>query len=135
MFEAKDQEFFIKYNEEVNIEALPIFSRLELAKSDGIRSDKIYVAIRGMIFDVTDNAANYGPGKSYHSLVGKDCSRQLGLNQLKWEANDSDDSGVKTSWYTGDFDEKQNDIVDKWILFFKKRYKIIGVVGSFDLIP
>lgn len=110
------------HNQAIDIMSLPIYTRSQLAKYNGVDDTNIYVAIRGYIYDVTANSSSYGPGKGYHRLTGKDVSRMLGLNQLKLA-----DSEVST-WYTGDLNEKQNAIVDKWVLFFKKRYNIVGMV-------
>lgn len=117
------------YNSQVDVSTLPIFTRPQLSRYNGIDAHEIYVAIRGYIYDVTGNDKNYGPGKSYHKLVGKDVSRLLGLNRLQLKPEDAgSDRGAECTWYTGDFNEKQNQIVDKWVLFFKKRYRIVGVV-------
>lgn len=118
---AEPTEFEI-HNNAIDIISLPIYTRGQLAKYNGIDDPKIYVAIRGYIYDVTANSSSYGPGKGYHKLVGKDVSRLLGMNRLTL------DDTEESTWYTGDLNDKQNAIVDKWILFFKKRYKIVGMV-------
>ncbi|ODV79833.1 cytochrome b5 [Suhomyces tanzawaensis NRRL Y-17324] len=110
------------YNQDVDIHTLPIYTRSQLADYDGIKDPHIYVAIRGYIYDVTANANSYGPGKGYHKLVGKDVSRLLGLNRLVLAETD------ENTWNTDDFDDKQNQAVDNWVAFFRKRYRIIGVV-------
>lgn len=88
------------------------------------------MAIRGYIYDVTSNEKNYGPGKAYHLLVGKDVSRLLGMNKLKLEEENplTAAPGSTDTWSTGDLTEKQNNTVDKWVVFFRKRYRIVGVV-------
>lgn len=121
------------YNSLVDILTLPIYTRSQLQKYNGIEKPQIFVAIKGYIYDVTANLRNYGAGKSYHKLVGKDVSRLLGLNRLQLkpgslEENSEVDS--KAEWDTSDFSEKQFEALEKWVLFFKKRYKIVGVVVS-----
>lgn len=129
MAEQPENEFQI-HNKNVTIETLPIYTRLQLSTYNGIATNKLYVGIRGYIYDVSDNAKNYGPGKAYHKLVGKDLSRLLALNrlQLKPEELGNDDKALSNTWFTGDLTEKQNAILDKWELFFKKRYRIVGVI-------
>lgn len=129
MAELEENEFQI-HNKSVSIETLPIYTRLQLATYNGIDKRKLYVGIRGFIYDVSDNAKSYGPGKAYHKLVGKDLSRLLALNrlQLKPEELEKDDKGGSSTWFTGDLTEKQNADLDKWVLFFKKRYRIVGVI-------
>lgn len=130
--EGELNEFEV-FNSNIDIKTLPIFTRMQLAQYDGELKPEIYVGIRGYIYDVTNNSKSYGPGKSYHKLVGKDVSRLLGLNKLQLkpgsDQGDSYDPFLKdNTWYTGDLSEKQNQIVDKWILFFKKRYRIVGII-------
>ncbi|CAK7896469.1 hypothetical protein CAAN1_03S03796 [[Candida] anglica] len=124
-------------NEKININTLPIYTRSQLALYNGVDNPKIYVAIRGYIYDVSNNTKNYGPGKGYHKLVGKDVSRLLGLNRLQLKVPDqkeqvslsSPPQGLEfTTWYTEDLNEKQNSIIDKWCIFFRKRYEIVGIV-------
>lgn len=130
MFEVED-DFFIKYNEQIDMDTLPMMSRLELANYDGETKKLLYVAIKGLVFDVTPNWKQYGPGKSYNTFVGKDCTRLLGLNKLRLPS-ETRNWLTDTTWYYDDFNDKQLEIVDKWILFFKKRYKIVGVVVSYQ---
>lgn len=119
---------FQQYNSKVSIKALPIFTRLQLATYNGNDKPQLYVGIRGYIYDVSENVKNYGPGKGYHKLVGKDVSRLLALNRLQLKPDDILEDGKENTWFTGDLNEKQNATVDKWILFFQKRYKIVGVI-------
>lgn len=107
-----------------------MYTRLQLARFNGVDKSQLYVGIRGYIYDVSDNTKSYGPGKAYHKLVGKDLSRLLALNrlQLKLDEPDKDDKDVTNTWYTGDLTEKQISVLEKWVLFFKKRYRIVGVI-------
>ncbi|EGW33057.1 uncharacterized protein SPAPADRAFT_60374 [Spathaspora passalidarum NRRL Y-27907] len=122
------------YNNNIDRSTLPKYTRAELSKYNGSDDPKLYVAIRGTIYDVTANEANYGQGKAYHKLVAKDVSRLLGLNRLVLPAGQEPTSGEEdltlTTWYTGDLDDKQNGIIDNWIQFFEKRYHIVGVVSD-----
>lgn len=94
-------------------------STSDLAKCDGLRSDKIYVAIKGTVFDVTRNAASYGPGKGYHIFAGKDASRALAKSSLKSEDASPD---------YADLGEKERKTLDDWYRFFSLRYNIVGKV-------
>lgn len=129
MAEQTENEFQI-HNNNVSIETLPMYTRLQLARFNGVDKSQLYVGIRGYIYDVSDNTKSYGPGKAYHKLVGKDLSRLLALNrlQLKLDEPDKDDKDVTNTWYTGDLTEKQISVLEKWVLFFKKRYRIVGVI-------
>lgn len=53
-----------------------IFTKEELAEHDGEKEDgTIYVAIKGIVFDVTAKKAMYGPSGGYHCFAGKDASK------------------------------------------------------------
>ncbi|CUM45462.1 uncharacterized protein AC631_02065 [Debaryomyces fabryi] len=122
------------FNDNININLLPIYTRSQLSLYNGIEKPELYVAIKGYIYDVTHNISNYGPGRSYHKLVGKDVSRLLGLNQLQLKPTGEPYASEKNNtWYTDDFTEKENLIVDKWMLFFRKRYRIVGVIVGHEV--
>lgn len=126
--EQTPNEFEV-FNNNINIKLLPIYTRSQLSLYNGIENPEVYVAIRGYIYDVTNNISNYGPGRPYHKLVGRDVSRLLGLNQLQLKPTGEPYTSEKNStWYTDDFTEKENLIVDKWVLFFRKRYRIVGII-------
>lgn len=54
-----------------------IFTKEELAEHDGSKGEEgmIYVAIKGIVFDVTAKKAMYGPSGGYHCFAGKDASK------------------------------------------------------------
>jgi membrane-associated progesterone receptor component len=48
----------------------------ELQQHDGTNADlPIYVAIKGVVFDVSPKRDIYGPGGSYHVFAGRDATR------------------------------------------------------------
>lgn len=66
--------------ETVNLPGLPQFSREELKDFDGSDPSKpIYLGLDGLVYDVTPGKEFYQVGGPYHSLAGKDSSRQLHL--------------------------------------------------------
>ncbi|KAK2069517.1 hypothetical protein P8C59_004092 [Phyllachora maydis] len=92
----------------------------ELAKANGVDGGTCYVAIKGKVYDVTGNKA-YQPGGSYHVFAGKDASRALGKSSTKAE-------DVSADWE--DLDENEQKTLDEWIMFFAKRYNVVGVVAK-----
>lgn len=101
----------------------------------------IYVAIKGIIFDVSRNSAYHVNG-SYHGafsvwvfesvlgkekltmhsvFTGKDSSRALALSSLKPE-------DCRPDWY--DLDEKDKGVLEDWFTYFSKRYNIVGKVEN-----
>ena len=58
--------------------SLPHISPNELAKHDGSDAHlPIYIALNGLVYDVTSGKSYYIPGGVYHYLAGKDSSLQL----------------------------------------------------------
>ncbi|KKA28743.1 hypothetical protein TD95_003279 [Thielaviopsis punctulata] len=90
----------------------------ELAKATGAEGEKCYVAIKGLVYDVTGNKA-YQPGGSYHAFAGKDASRALGKVSTKPE-------DVSPEWE--DLTDKEKSTLADWVTFFSKRYNVVGVV-------
>jgi len=112
-------------NEKIDLDSLPILSRKQLLKFNGTDDAKLYVAIKGYVYDVTANTKSYGPGKAYNKLVGKDVGRLLGLNKLQLK---EEDGRLPDTWDLSDLTEKQLKIVDDWIVFFKMRYPIVALI-------
>ncbi|KAG0060162.1 hypothetical protein BGZ89_012498 [Linnemannia elongata] len=95
-----------------------IFTKEELAEHDGEKEDgTIYVAIKGIVFDVTAKKAMYGPSGGYHCFAGKDASKALGKSSLKPEDCIADYSELT---------EKERKTMEDWYVFFEKRYAIVG---------
>ncbi|KAK0668995.1 cytochrome b5-like heme/steroid binding domain-containing protein [Cercophora samala] len=91
----------------------------ELAKANGEEEGgKCYVAIKGLVYDVTGNKA-YLPGGAYHVFAGKDASKALGKTSTKVEDVDADWSGLT---------EKEKGTLNDWVTFFSKRYNVVGKV-------
>lgn len=120
---------FEEYNSKVDFDTLPEYTLKDLKHFDGIKNPKVYVLIRGIVFDVTSNEKLYAPGKSYHRLTGKDITRLLGFNRFELKIDEAEEGSLlATTWYADDLDDKQNAIIDQWIVFFKKRYNIVAKV-------
>ncbi|KAJ6122508.1 Cytochrome b5 [Penicillium capsulatum] len=99
----------------------------ELAKCDGTDPERpTLVAIKGVVFDVSRNAA-YGASGQYRAarlietlvFAGKDASRALASSSLKPE-------DCVPEWH--DLDDKEKTVLNEWYLFFSKRYNIVGKV-------
>ncbi|CCJ28987.1 unnamed protein product [Pneumocystis jirovecii] len=91
-----------------------------LSRCDGTDATMpIYVAIKGIVFDVTRKSALYGPGGSYHIFAGKDASKAFGKSSLKEEDAIADYSSLN---------ESELRILDDWVTFFSKKYDIVGKV-------
>ncbi|KAK3325453.1 cytochrome b5-like heme/steroid binding domain-containing protein [Apodospora peruviana] len=89
-----------------------------LVDADGTEGKKCYVAIKGIVYDVTGNKV-YQPGGSYHVFAGKDASQALAKSSTKLE-------DVKPEWKH--LDDKEQKVLNDWVTFFSKRYNVVGVV-------
>merc|ERR1711879_1138422 len=68
----------------------------ELKQYNGTDDTKpVYVAVKGVIFDVSPRREMYGHGKGYAIFAGKDASRALGMSSLNPEDAVSDYSTLK----------------------------------------
>lgn len=78
------------------------FSPQDLCKYDGSNPDvPVYVAVKGTVFDVSQNRDMYTPGKGnscfwqgYSVFAGKDASKALGMSSLDIANCISDYSGL-----------------------------------------
>ncbi|KAJ5113525.1 hypothetical protein N7456_002059 [Penicillium angulare] len=94
-------------------------SQEELAKCNGTDPNRpTLVAIKGVVFDVSRNAA-YGSSGQYRVFAGKDPSRALAKSSLKAE-------DCVPEWH--DLEDKEKTVLDEWFTFFSKRYNIVGKV-------
>ncbi|KAG5365764.1 Membrane-associated progesterone receptor component 1 [Yarrowia sp. B02] len=100
----------------------------ELSLKDGIKSEQLWVGIKGDVFDVTRNSKAYGPGTNYHVFCGKDASKALGKSSL--EEEDFAPSGQVISWQelTADLSEKDLKTLEEWYSYFSQRYNIVGKI-------
>lgn len=114
----------------------------ELAKYDGSDpSLPIYVAIKGDIFDVSNNRDAYGTkGKGYNCFAGKDASKvrirplqpghnakygnPISLQALGKSSLNLEDCVADYS----DLTEKELETLNQWHAFFAKKYDIVGKV-------
>lgn len=64
------------------------FTLEELRQYDGEATPTIYIALKGVVFDVTGSAF-YGKGGGYHIIAGRDGSRILAVMKLESEYVDN----------------------------------------------
>ncbi|KAK7827098.1 hypothetical protein U0070_019894 [Myodes glareolus] len=66
-----------------------LFTEEELARYGGEEEDQpIYLAVKGVVFDVSSGKEFYGRGAPYNALTGKDSTRGTGLTAKELEALD-----------------------------------------------
>ncbi|KAG8800802.1 hypothetical protein FRC17_006804 [Serendipita sp. 399] len=106
----------------LNAPRLDLYTQEQLKDFDGTGSSgKIYVAIKGTVFDVSAKPEMYGAGGAYHVFAGKDASKGLALSSVKPEDAVPDYS---------ELNEEAKKTLDGWYEFFQKRYNIMGTVSD-----
>lgn len=89
-----------------------------LAKHDGRDPYKpLYLAIRGVVYDVSKGRAFYGPGGGYAALAGKECARALARMSLKPEDVTGD---------LGDCTPAQLATLEEWEVKLRAKYCVAG---------
>lgn len=96
-------------------------TRDALAKFNGKDGMAIYVALNGVIYDVTlKGSDNYGAQGSYSQFAGRDVSRALA--KMSFEPEDLASSAID------DLDDKQRQTLAEWVAKFEKKYAVVGAL-------
>ncbi|KAG5186525.1 cytochrome b5-like heme/steroid binding domain-containing protein, partial [Tribonema minus] len=104
--------------------ALLEFSPKQLAEFDGAaREDKkIYVAVMGRVFDVSDSGYMYGPGGSYSVLAGKDAT--LALAKMDMSPSSFDPKQLREGLRS--MTPEHVESVKGWVGMLSGKYEIVG---------
>lgn len=96
------------------------FTLEQLREFNGETKKKIYVALRGDVYDVTASADYYGPGAPYNCFAGRNATRAMA--KLSFEEEDLANSNVS------DLGPFERDTLDGWVQKFMhiKGYPIVG---------
>lgn len=98
-----------------------------LAKHNGVDDPKVFIGIKGKVYDVTAGKAFYGPGGPYENFAGRDASRGLALNSF--------DPSVLTA-ITEPLDtlegltSEEVESLDNWQSHFENKYKTVGTLSN-----
>lgn len=120
--EEELEDFRSKYCKLGNVIEQRVISPEELAKATGESGAPIYIAARGLVFDVSSGESFYGPGGGYHLFAGHNAQRALALMSLKPE------DVVNTS--LDGLDPKDLKILDEWIEKYYQKYPLIGTLSD-----
>lgn len=128
------QEYFLGGNETDNAEEEEEepdpprdFTVEQLRDFDGVKNDKIFIAMKGEVFDVTRARDFYGPESTYHCFAGRDASRamaKLSFDEEDLSNQNLDDLGIF-----------EKDVLQNWYDKFKyaKQYPIVGKLSFPDV--
>lgn len=103
------------------------FVPASLQKYNGTDSKKIFIAVKGNVYDVTQGASFYGPNGPYGNFAGRDASRGLALNSFDpavlTPINEPIDDleGLTTS---------ELESLTGWEELFESKYPIVGKLSN-----
>ncbi|KAM6961461.1 neudesin [Aplochiton taeniatus] len=100
-----------------------LFTEEDLARYDGSEEGQpIYMAIKGVVFDVTKGKDFYGKGATYNALVGKDSTRAVAKMSL--------DPADITSDTTGLTEDQLQSLESVFEGTYKTKYPIVGYTAQ-----
>lgn len=107
--------------------ALTDFVPKTLAPYNGVANPKVFIGIKGKVYDVTAGKAFYGPGGPYENFAGRDASRGLALNSF--------DPSVLTPVTEPldkleDLSTEEAESLDNWQSHFDNKYKVVGTLSN-----
>lgn len=101
------------------------FTPRELSNFNGFDLEKIYISVKGNVYDVSKGRQFYGPSGPYSNFAGHDASRGLALNSFEIENIRSWDQPIDDLKDLTDADLKS---LDNWENMFKGKYPCVGTL-------
>lgn len=97
------------------------FTVAQLREYDGVKNERILVAVNGKVFDVTKRGKGfYGPDGAYGIFAGHDASRGLALFRL-------DKDVIKDEFDDlSDLSGMEMESVKEWEMQFTEKYDLVG---------
>jgi membrane-associated progesterone receptor component len=99
------------------------FTPRELSEFNGVNSSKIYLAIKGKVYDVSSKPEFYGPGSMYENFSGRDTSRGMAKNSFDKQFLTDIDGPIDT---LEDLNNEEKESLDEWAAFFTGKYNCVG---------
>lgn len=104
----------------------------ELQQYNGVDNPRILLAVKDLVYDVTDKGSPYyGPGivvstisvgGSYHVLAGEDAGLALATLKLPSSKEELRSNGYDLS----SLSEKELDVLEGWTRKFESKYVLVG---------
>lgn len=95
----------------------------ELSNYDGHMDPKIYIAVKGSVFDCTLGRQFYGPSGPYSNFAGRDASRGLAMNSFDDQMVRDIDEDIDD---LSDLSVKHMEALDSWFEHFSRKYAYVG---------
>ncbi|KAJ1981502.1 Dihydrodipicolinate synthase [Dimargaris verticillata] len=101
----------------------------DLVRFNGKQEDgKIFLAVNGKVFNVTNGAKFYGPQGPYGNFAGRDASRGLAKGSFEADVIPAVDGPVDP---LDDLDADERSALLDWEKLFISKYPQIGTVANF----
>lgn len=94
-----------------------------LAAFNGSDEKRIFIAVRGTVYDVTAGSLFYGPGGPYANFAGRDALRGLALNSFDIECLTDLDKPIDT---LEGLLQEEILALDGWESLFSSKYPVVG---------
>lgn len=98
-----------------------------LTKYNGSEDPKVYIGIKGIVYDVTNGKTFYGPGGPYENFAGRDASRGLALNSFDPAVLTPVDQPLDK---LEDLNAEEKESLDNWESHFDAKYKVVGTLHN-----
>ncbi|ODV79962.1 cytochrome b5 [Suhomyces tanzawaensis NRRL Y-17324] len=99
------------------------FTPETLQKYNGTDDPKIFIAVKGKVYNVSQGASFYGPGGPYENFAGRDASRGLAKNSFEAELLTPINKPIDT---LKDLTDAEIESLDGWEEHFENKYPIVG---------
>lgn len=100
-----------------------LFTPRTLSKFNGHDDEKIFISVKGTVFDCSAGRQFYGPSGPYSNFAGHDASRGLALNSFDMETVREWDQPIDD---LSDLKSEEQEALDGWEEHFKKKYPVVG---------
>lgn len=98
-----------------------------LSNYNGFDLEKVYMAIRGNVYDVSAGRRFYGPSGPYNNFAGHDASRGLAKNSFEIEMVRSFDEPIDD---LADLNDSEWKSLANWEAMLKNKYPVVGKLVS-----
>jgi membrane-associated progesterone receptor component len=99
------------------------FTPRVLSRYNGHDDERIFIAVKGTVYDCTKGRQFYGPSGPYSNFAGHDASRGLALNSFELENVRDWDQPLDT---LEDLKSEDREALNGWEEHFQKKYPVVG---------
>ncbi|ODQ65167.1 cytochrome b5 [Nadsonia fulvescens var. elongata DSM 6958] len=94
-----------------------------LIKFNGVDDERVFLAVKGIVYDVSAGKKFYGPGGPYANFAGHDASRGLAKNSFDIEVITPIDQPIDL---LKDLTDEEIEAMNGWAAMFAGKYLVVG---------